>query len=111
MSLRYLVWDPAFLSYELSIFDQCYQCIYFAFTKHCEVASQSMSGCNVTKFKNSFSPILIYWNDNRIHLGIIKKLNFQKLMCQLENMQIFLRFIFLCRFLFTLMPERHQDSA
>ena len=30
----------------------------------------------VTKFKNSFSPILIYWNDNRIHLGIIKKLNF-----------------------------------
>ena len=30
----------------------------------------------VTKFKNSFPPILIYWNDNRIHLGIIKKLNF-----------------------------------
>ena len=30
----------------------------------------------VTKFKNSFSPILIYWNDNRIHLGIIKKLKF-----------------------------------
>ena len=30
----------------------------------------------VTKFKNSFFPVLIYWNDNRIHLGIIKKLNF-----------------------------------
>ena len=30
----------------------------------------------VTKLKNSFSPILIYWNDNRIHLGIIKKLKF-----------------------------------
>ena len=29
-----------------------------------------------TKFKNSFFPVLIYWNDNRIHLGIIKKLNF-----------------------------------
>ena len=23
----------------------------------------------VTKFKNSFSPILIYWNDIKIHLG------------------------------------------
>ena len=22
-----------------------------------------------TKFKNSFFPVLIYWNDNRIHLG------------------------------------------
>ena len=30
----------------------------------------------VTKFKNSFFSVLIYWNDNRIHLGIIKKLNF-----------------------------------
>ena len=30
----------------------------------------------VTKFKNSFSPVLIYWNANRIHLGIIEKLNF-----------------------------------
>ena len=30
----------------------------------------------VTKFKNSFFPVLIYWNDNRFHLGIIKKLNF-----------------------------------
>ena len=30
----------------------------------------------VTKFKNSFFSVLIYWSDNRIHLGIIKKLNF-----------------------------------
>ena len=30
----------------------------------------------VTKFKNSFSPVLIYWNAKRIHLGIIEKLNF-----------------------------------
>ena len=30
----------------------------------------------VTKFKNSFFPVLIYWNDNRIYLGIIKNLNF-----------------------------------
>ena len=30
----------------------------------------------VTKFKNSFFLVLIYWNDNRLHLGIIKKLNF-----------------------------------
>ena len=30
----------------------------------------------VTKFKNSFPPVLIYWNANRIHLGIIEKLNF-----------------------------------
>ena len=30
----------------------------------------------VTKFKHSFFSFLTYWNDNRIHLGIIKKLNF-----------------------------------
>ena len=29
-----------------------------------------------TKFKNSFFLGLIYWNDNRIHLGTIKKLTF-----------------------------------
>ena len=27
----------------------------------------------VTKFKNSFFPVLIYWNDNRIHLNTFKK--------------------------------------
>ena len=28
------------------------------------------------KFENSFFPVLIYWSDNRIHLGTIKKLTF-----------------------------------
>ena len=27
----------------------------------------------VTKFKNAFFPVLIYWNDNRIHLNTFKK--------------------------------------
>ena len=27
----------------------------------------------ITKFKNSFFPVLIYWNDNRIHLNTFKK--------------------------------------
>ena len=27
----------------------------------------------VTKFKNSFFPVLIYWNDNRIHLNTFNK--------------------------------------
>ena len=26
----------------------------------------------VTKFKNSFFPVLIYWNNNRIHLNILE---------------------------------------
>ena len=28
------------------------------------------------KFENSFFPVLIYWSDNRIHLGTIKKWTF-----------------------------------
>ena len=42
----------------------------------------------VTKFKNSFFPVLIYWNNNRIHLNILGKPQHKKSTVQTVFVQI-----------------------
>ena len=43
----------------------------------------------VTKFKNSFFPVLIYWNDNRIHLNTFKKSVFVSMVPPLLKVSLF----------------------
>ena len=78
--------SDSFLPSEFSLFNQCYQCIYFVFTKHCAIVNQ----CQVATLSGSRASPLKH--------GPL-------------NLQIILRFIFLRSSLFTWMPERHQDSA
>ena len=53
------------------------------------------------KFENSFFPVLIYWSDNRIHLGTIKKWTFVLLVpppmtkCSLQENGHMCQFFFL----------------
>ena len=78
--------SDSFLPSELSLFNQCYQCIYFVFTKHCAIVNQ----CQVATLSGSRASPLKH--------GPL-------------NLQIILGFLFLCPSLFTWMPDCHQDSA